>query len=78
LKQLAYDFFWKQQVQLIKTTSSLPPRNCAALNKLADELVSLRTSLKVVFTSCSGCFQSQNADINYQRISTTEFRLNLL
>jgi len=28
---LAYKFFWKQQKQLVKTTSSFSPRNRAAL-----------------------------------------------
>ena len=110
LKRLAYRFFWKQLVQLIKTASSLQPRagpcGCFAVRALrspdliahplatfaARKLLALlvgepdrfapgasrdrriparhsitggrlspRTSLKVVFTSCSGCFQSQNA-----------------
>jgi hypothetical protein len=30
---LAYKFVWKQQKQLVKTTSSFSPRNCAALLK---------------------------------------------
>jgi len=30
---LVYEFFWKQQKQLVKTTSSFSPRNRAALLK---------------------------------------------
>ena len=45
----------KQLEQLVKTTSSLSPRNCAALlNRRASQPAHI---FKVVFTGCTGCFQ---------------------
>ena len=50
---LAYKFFWKQPEQLVKTTSSFPPR------KPRGDLETGRGCARiarVVFISCHGCF----------------------
>ena len=53
LSFLAYKFFWKQPKQLVKTTSSFPPR------KPRGDLETGRGCARiarVVFISCHGCF----------------------
>ena len=49
---LAYEFFWKQLEQLVKTTSSFSPRNSCALEPAGV----LPSAKEVVFVSCHGCF----------------------